>query len=170
MDFLELAKNRYSVRKFKKESIDDSVINQILEAAMVAPTACNNQPIKIYVSKSEESKNKIHKCTGSHFYAPLFMVVCYDNTQCWKRSFDGKTSGEIDASIVATHIMLEAYSLGVGSTWVMNFNPSMLVKELNMPSNIIPTVLLPIGYPAQDVLPSIEHNTYKDINSIVEII
>lgn len=170
MDFLDLAKSRYSVRKFKKDLVDDATINQILEAARIAPTACNNQPIKIYVVKSDESKDRIHKCTGSHFDAPLFMVVCYDNKQCWSRPFDGKNSGDIDASIVATHIILEAYSLGVGSTWVMHFDPSILIKEFNIPSNIIPVVLLPMGYPAQGDLPSVKHTTYKDINSIIEVI
>lgn len=170
MDFIDLARSRYSVRKFKKDLIDDNIINQILEAAKVAPTACNNQPIRIYIVKSDDAKQKVHNCTNSHFDAPLFMIVCYDNRQCWERPFDGKTSGEIDASIIATHIMLEAYSIGIGSTWVMHFNPSLLIKELNIPANIIPVVLLPMGYPSIDALPSVKHSTYKDLKDIIEIV
>ena len=51
MTFLELAKARYSVRKFKKDTIEDAKLEAILEAGRVAPTACNNQPQKIYVVK-----------------------------------------------------------------------------------------------------------------------
>lgn len=168
MDFLELATKRFSARKFKPDNVPDDLVNKILEAAKVAPTARNNQPIKIYAISSQDAKDKIKKCTDCHFDAPLIMVVCYDNTQCSIRSFDKKPSGEIDASIVTTHIILEAYSLGIGTTWVMNFDPAMFVKEFNIPNNIIPVAFVPMGYPADDCIPSPRHTTYKNINDIVE--
>ena len=59
MSFLELAKDRYSVRKFSDKPVEQEKIEQILEAAIVAPTACNNQPYKVWVIESEEALEKM---------------------------------------------------------------------------------------------------------------
>lgn len=167
MNFLDLAKNRFSVRKFKTDPISEDSINKIVEAAIIAPTACNNQPIKIYVLESCEAREKIKKCTNCHFDAPLVMLICYDKTQCWTRPFDNKTSGDVDASIVTTHMMLEAASLGIGSTWVMFLDPNAIIKEFNLPNNIVPVSLLPMGYMADGYVPSPKHSTYKSVDDIV---
>lgn len=167
MDFLDLAKSRYSVRKFKTDLVPDDYVDKILEAAKVAPTACNNQPIKVLVLNSTEAKEKIKKCTKYHFDAPLIMIVCYDSDLCWNRPFDNKTSGDVDASIITTHMILEAYSLGIGSTWVMYFDPSIVSKEFNLPKNIVPVSIVPMGYPADDCVPSSKHTAYKDMKDIV---
>lgn len=168
MDFLDLAKARYSVRKFKTDQVSEEEISKILEAAKVSPTACNNQPIKIYVLSSKTAKEKVKLATNCSFDAPLFMLVCYDENLCWKRPFDGKLSGDVDASIVTTHIILEAYSLGIGSTWVMYFDPAIISKEFNLPKNIVPVSLIPMGYPSDDCIPSLKHSTYKKIDELVE--
>lgn len=75
-----------------------------------------------------------------------------------QRSFDGKSSGEIDASIVATHMILEAADLGLGTTWVGHFNPELMIKAFELPDNFMPIALLPIGYPAEDATKSPMHS------------
>lgn len=163
MEFLELAKERFSVRKFKELSVPQEDIDKILEAGRVAPTACNNQPQKILVINSKEGIEKFKKCTECHFNAPLAFVVSYDKKQCWKRPYDGKTSGEIDASIVATHMMLEATELGIGSTWVMYFKPKAIKAEFAFPDDIEPVAVLVMGYPAEGAKPAGLHFKTKEL-------
>lgn len=157
MDFLELAKSRYSVRSFKATPVSDEEIMLILQAAQAAPTACNIQPQRIIAVKSAEGIEKFRKCTPCHFNAPLAFIVCHDTEKCWKRSYDGKSSGDIDASIVATHMMLEAYELNIGSTWVMYFIPEAVKTEFDLPDNIEPTAVLVMGYPSEECVPSKLH-------------
>ena len=99
-----------------------------MEAARVAPTACNFQPQRILVLDNKESLEKLKKCTPYHFHAPLALVVCYDKTTSWKRK-DGDDMGEVDAAIVTTQMMLETENIGLGTTWVGYFDKAELVKE-----------------------------------------
>ncbi len=123
MTFMELAKSHYSVRKFMDKPVEDEKLAAILEAGKVAPTACNNQPQKIFVVKSEEMREKLRAVCKCTFGAPVIFVICYDETLSWKnRLMPGYQSGETDAAIVCTHMMLEAWELGIGSCWVGMFN------------------------------------------------
>lgn len=157
MDFLNLVKERYSVRKFSSKKVEQEKIDLILEAGRLAPTAVNYQPQRILVLDTEDSLNKLKACTPYHFHAPLALLVCYDNTASWKRSYDGKDMGEVDASIVATHMMLEVTSLGLGSTWVGHFDPQKMKAAFALPKNILPVVLFPIGYPDETSAPHPNH-------------
>lgn len=123
MDFLELASERYSVRNFKELPIPQMIIDKILLAGNVAPTAHNYQPQKIIVVNSQEGLRTLKKCTECHYNAPLAFIICYDREKCWKLLYDNKNSGDIDASIVVTHMMMEATELGIGTTWIMYFIP-----------------------------------------------
>lgn len=167
MDFLKLAEERYSVRKFTDEPLTAEVISKILKAGHLAPTACNYQPQRIYVINSAEGLEKLKNCTRCHFDAPCAMLVCYNKDECWIRKYDGEGSGFVDASIVTTHMMMEATQLGIGTTWVMHFNPEKTVAEFSLPENIIPVALLVMGNPAPDSAPIEMHSAYKDIDSIV---
>lgn len=167
MDFFGLAAARYSVRSFADRPVDRDVINKLLQAALLAPTACNRQPQRILVINGGGGAQKLRKCTECHFDAPAAMLVCYDKNDCWVRGYDGKNSGDIDASIVATHIMLAAAELGLGTTWVMHFIPEAVRREFDLPDNIEPTALLVMGYPAEGAKPSHLHTKSKPIEDIV---
>ena len=166
-DFLELAESRFSVRAFADKKVEKEVIEKILRAGQVAPTACNFQPQRIFVIESEEALAKFLKCTMSHFNAPLAFLVCFDKNECWKRDYDGKSSGDIDASIVCTHMMLEAAELGVGSTWVMHYIPEAVREEFSLPENLESTALLVMGYPADGASPSPLHFKKKPLADTV---
>ena len=168
MDFAQLAKERYSVRKFQDKKIEKELLDQVILAGRVAPTACNNQPQKVYVLESEEALEKLKKVTPCHFNAPAALLICYDETLSWKRSYDGTDSGFVDGSIVTTHMMLQAHELGLGTTWVMYFDPAAAVKEYALPENIIPVAILPIGYPAQDAEPAPMHEKVRAEEETVE--
>lgn len=167
MEFLELAKERYSVRKFSEEKVEKEKLDIILEAGRVAPTAVDYQSQRILVMDSEESLEKLKLCTHYHFNAPLAMLVCYDSSVSWKRTCDQEDQGIIDASIVATHMMLQIHELGLGTTWVGNFDADIIKKEFDLPENIVPEILFPIGYPSGDAKPASNHYKRYDIGQTV---
>ena len=171
MNYFELIKSRFSVRSFKKEIIAAETLNAILEAGRLAPTACNNQPQKVYAVKSEEKRAALAKVSPCTFGAPTVLVVGYDKTRDWKnRRMPGYSSGETDAAIVCTHMMLAAWELGVGSCWVGVFNADEVSAALGLPENIRVTSLLPIGYPADDAKPMDLHSQYRDFDDTVAIL
>lgn len=157
MDFMELIKKRYSVRKFQDRIVENEKIQMILEAGRLAPTACNNQPQRILILNSKEALGKIKLCTLYTFDAPLFMIICFDKNVSWKRQSDHEEMGNVDASIVATHMMLEISNLGLGSTWVGQFDSEKIRVLFSLPKNYVPIVILPIGYPAETCMPHANH-------------
>lgn len=163
MEYSELIEKRYSLRKFSDQKVEKEKIEKILKAGQLAPTACNNQPQRIFVIESEDALAKLRKCTMSHFNAPLAILVCFDRNECWKRDYDGKSSGDIDASIVCTHMMLEASNLGLGSTWVMHYMPEAIEAEFNLAKDLESVALLMIGYPKDDAVPSQLHYKRKPL-------
>ncbi|MDW2798838.1 nitroreductase family protein [Clostridium boliviensis] len=167
MKFLELSKERFSVRKFSDKKVEKEKLDLILEAGRTAPTACNYQPQRILVLNDEKDLSKISLCTPFQFHQQLALLVCYDKTVSWKRKYDEKDEGEIDASIVATHMMLQASELGIGSTWVGHFDPEKIKKAYCIPEHIIPAAILLMGYPAEDAVPNKLHYERLDIEQTV---
>ena len=171
MTFQELARGRYSVRSFRNAPIEEEKLNLILEAGRAAPTACNNQPQKIFIAKSEESRKKLASVCRCTFDAPVILVVCYDRNRDWKNKLQpGYESGETDAAIVCTHMMLQAFELGIGSCWVGYFNANTVAEVLGLPENLTVSALLPIGYPTENAKPLDMHFQYRDFaDTIAEI-
>ena len=154
MNFEDVIKNRYSVRKYKDKEIEDEKLLKILEAGRIAPTAKNMQPQKIYVLKSDEAKEKLGEYKRMSYNAPIVLMVCADLDKACKLEIeDNYSTYEMDCSIVCCHMMLEAWSLGLGSVWIRWFNAEELRKNFNLSENIKPVCLLPIGYIADDSLP-----------------
>jgi nitroreductase len=166
MTFFELAKDRYSVRSYKEKPIEAEKLTRILEAGRIAPTACNIQPQRIKVITGEDLK-KVDECTPCRFGAPAVLLVCYDKAVCWKRRFDGANSGDADASLVTTHLMFAAQELGLGTCWVMYFNPAKTAELFNLPENIVPVAMLLVGYPAGDAVPAAEHSDRLALDKIL---
>ncbi len=167
MEFEKLIEERYSVRNFKPEHLPDEYISKILDAAHKAPTGCNYQTQRILVLNTNETIEKLQKCTKCHFNAPTAMVVCYNEEESWKRPYDGALSAPIDAAIVTTHMMLAAHNMGVGSCWVMHFNPYAMKEEFHIPDNIKPLAILMMGYPADTAAPLELHNTFRPLEEVV---
>ena len=171
MTFQELAHARYSVRSFQDRPIAEEHLNLILEAGRVAPTACNFQPQKIYVAKSAEAREKLASVCRCTFGAPVILVVCYDRERDWKNKLmPGYESGETDAAIVCTHMMLQAFELGIGSCWVGYFNPKTVAETLGLPENITVSALLPMGYPAEDAQPLPLHEQVREFADTITVI
>ncbi len=168
MDFLQLTKDRFSLRKFDGRPLKDEDIEAILSAAKFAPTAKNLQPQKIFVLKSEASIEKLNNCTRCGFGTKTAFLICYDKNECWKRIPDGAESGILDMGIVATHMMLQATAIGAGTTMVMLFDLQKTVQEFDLPENIIPVCFLVAGYPAKDAEPSERHLVRKNIENFTK--
>ena len=153
MDFEKLIDERYSVRKFKPVHLEQTVIGKILEAGHKAPTGCNYQPHRILVFNTDESIEKLKECTKCHFNAPTAMLVCHNRDESWKRVYDGALSSPVDAVIVTTYMMLAAHNEGVGTCWVMHFDPDKMRETFSIPENVEPVALLVMGYPSDDAKP-----------------
>lgn len=151
MDFLELAKNRYSERFFDSRPVEQDKLDRILEAGRVVPTACNYQPQRFYVIRSKEAMDKLKMVTPFHYNAPLVILVCYDANTVWRnpgdRWYQNYNSGEQDASIAATTMMYEAEELGIHTIWVRGFASQTVADVFDLPENMIPVMMLGLGYP-----------------------
>lgn len=159
MNILDIAKKRFSARAYLNQEIPQDVLDTILEAAHVAPTAANQQPIRLLVVKSDEAKEKLAK--GANFYnAPVAVIVCADTTKSWKRPYDGKKSTDIDASIITDHMMLTATEQGLGSVWICYFEPDVVKREFELPENLEPINILALGYTNQKA-DSNRHDTQR---------
>ena len=145
MEFSELAKKRYSVRSYNGKKVEKEKLEKILEAAHVAPTAANLQPVRLLVIQQEEGLEKLSKAANI-YHAPLAIVVCADHDKAWVRPFDKKQTCDIDASILTDHMMLQASELGLGSVWICFFKPDILREEFCIPKNLEPVNILAVGY------------------------
>lgn len=167
MEFNKLIAERFSVRSFKNEKVKKEHIDEILNAGHLAPTGCNFQPQRILVINGDEALKKLKECTRCHFDAPCAFLVCYNEKESWVRPYDGAKSAAVDASIVATHMMLAAHDVGVGCCWVMHFNPNEMRQKFNIPDHIVPTALLVMGYPSEDAKPFEIHSKYRPMEETV---
>ena len=140
----------------------------ILESGRNAPTADNNQPQRIFVLQSPEALEKADACMGSHFHPPVILAVAYDPAVSWHRENDGKDHGEIDATIAATQMMLQAADLGLGTTYVGMFDPEKLKEAFPEMAGLGITALLTLGYPAEGAHPARLHNDRKPIEELVK--
>lgn len=160
MDFLDIAKSRYSVRSYMDKKVEKEKLDKILEAAHVAPTAANLQPVRLLVVQEEKGLAKIGKAANI-YNAPLAIIVCSDHSKAWKRPFDGKQTVDIDASIITDHMMLEASELKLGTVWVCYFKPDILKNEFNLPDNLEPISILVIGYSNESPASPERHSTQR---------
>lgn len=167
MEYGRLIKERYSVRKFSPQAVEESKLAAILEAARVAPTAANKQPYRILVIRNAEGMEKLRACTPYTFDAPMALAVCCNTDEAWVRPFDSYNAGVIDASIVGTQIMLAVHDIGLGSTWVGHFDPVAFRRNFNLPANIEPVALFPIGYLAPTAKPAHLHEKRRPLEETV---
>jgi nitroreductase len=166
MDFQTLAAQRYSLRKFSPQPVEEEKLRLVLEAARVAPTAHNLQPQHVFVLRSAAALQKAETCTPFTFGAPVVLVVAYDARRAWQRELDGKNHGEIDAAITAAHMMLQAADLGLGTTYVGVFDPEELLAAFPAMEGYTPIAVLPLGYPAPEAHPSRLHAQRKPLEEL----
>jgi nitroreductase len=165
MDFKTLMSSRYSVRKYKPEILTKELINEVLEAGRIAPTAVNRQPFVFVVVNDPEKLKLLQEAYPRDWFkqAPQVIVVCGDHKTAWKRSVDGKDHTDIDLAIATDHMTLRATELGLGTCWVCNFDPAKVSKTLNLPGHLEPAVLLPIGHPEEVEVPQKNRKSLSEL-------
>lgn len=169
MHFSELINSRFSVRAFSDKKIEDEKLQTILEAAKSAPTACNNQPQRLYVLQSGEAIQKLESVTKFVFGAKTVIIFTSVKEEEWKNPFTKEYhTGEIDVSIVCTQAMLQAWELGIGSCWVGYFDPEKVQKAFAIPKTEQIVAILPLGYPAENAKPAPAHFSRKPLEETVK--
>ncbi len=167
MNFLELAKERCSIRSYSSEPVEKEKLEYILEAGRVAPSACNKQPQRIIVVRKEENIKKVRKACKT-FGSRCVLIICRDERDALVRPYDNKCSGDLDIGIVTDHMMLAAREKGIGSVMVGLFDPGVIRKEFQLPEYIQPTALLILGYPKKGFLdPGRHERERKPLNETV---
>ena len=165
MEFENVIRSRCATRKFDKR-VEKEKLDKILEAGRLAPTAKNKQPFKVLVVESPEGLSFIDEASPCRYNAKTVLVICGDKENSYQKN--DMPIYVMDASIVATHMMLEAASLNVDSIWIEMFDGELLSNRFNLPSSLVPVCLLPIGYRSDDCPESPNHNIRKDISELVE--
>jgi nitroreductase len=151
MNFFELIQHRFSVRAYQDRAVEDEKLSQVLEAARLAPTAANRQPVQIIVIHTSGRESELKRIYGEEWFiqAPLILAVCGVPEQAWnRRRFDGKNYLVVDAAIVMDHMILAATALGLGTCWIAAFDPTAAREILALPDGVEPLLFTPLGYPA----------------------
>ncbi len=149
LDLLTLSRLRCSVRSYSPRPIERDKLEYILECARLAPSAVNFQPWVFMVIREEENRAKIHSCYKRDWIqsAPVFILVCGDHEQSWKRRYDGKDFCDVDVSIAIEHICLAAAEQEIGTCWICNFDAAKCSELFDLPAHIDPIAIVSMGYP-----------------------
>lgn len=167
MNFIELVSSRYSCKKFDTRQISKLQLDTILEAGRLAPTAKNLQEQHIYVVQSVEGLAKLDTLTPCRYGAPTMLIVAFDKNNVYTYPGQKYDSGIEDASIVTTHMMLCAKSIGVESCWVNFFDPDKMAETFQLPENEEILSCLALGFATEDTKPFPNHYSRKPIEETV---
>jgi nitroreductase len=148
MDVFEAIRNRYSCRSYKDKEIEREKLNEILEAARLAPSAKNLQDWRFVVVTDKDKKQKLAQAANNQLFlekAAAIIVAC-TNTDYVMRC--GQPAGPIDVAIALEHICLQATSLGLATCWIGSFDPDKVRAVTDIPGKIIVVEILALGVPA----------------------
>jgi nitroreductase len=151
MEYFDVIRQRYSVRAYKPDAVEDEKLRKVLEAARLAPTACNLQAFRVVVMRTADHEVMLKKICRASFFtqAPLVLGIYADTADAWVRA-DGKTYADVDAAIVMDHIILAATALDLGTCWIGAFNADAAREAVNLSKGFEPVAFTPVGYPASN--------------------
>ena len=170
MEFTTVVNERYACKKYDGRPVPRELLLQILEAGRVAPTAKNLQGQRIYVLESAEALQKFDEASPCRYGAQTVLVVAYDLNEVFHYPGGKRNSGQEDASIVATHLMLAAKNAGVESCWINRFDPEEMARVLELPENEEVLMALDLGYPAEGAGPLPNHENRKALEETVRFL
>ena len=152
MKFIELAEKRCSIRGYKSDPVPEELLNEILQAGNLAPTAKNLQPFHFIVVRDPVKLDELAASYSAPFFrqAPVVIVICTEPATGWTRDrYDGKNYCEVDAAIAIDHMTLAATDLGLGTCWIGAFDPVKVSASMALPKDIEVIAMLPLGYPSE---------------------
>ncbi|MFH1222593.1 MAG: nitroreductase family protein [Candidatus Micrarchaeota archaeon] len=154
MDFYSVLKQRHSIRSFQEKTVEKEVIEKILAACILAPSAGNLQSYKIFVTRSPSVKESLaiaadgQECLEQ---AAFVLIFCANqkkaSTKYKERGFELYSIQ--DATIAAAYAQLAATAEGLASVWIGSFDSLEVSRIIDLPPYHIPVALIPIGYPAE---------------------
>ena len=163
MDIIKEINDRVSVRKFKNQKIDRSVIDRILEAGRIAPSAKNRQPWRFIVIDDDDLKSKIEKAAyGQEFVGNAGAVIAACSTNIEYEMPNGQNSYPIDISFAVSFMMLQAEHEGLGSCVVTTYDERDLKSILTVPYSMRVVMLLLVGVPEEKNM----HHNRKSLKQI----
>jgi nitroreductase len=153
MEFSELIRKRYSVRAYKPDPVEEEKLQQVLNAARLAPTAANRQPFQLIVIHTAGREAELKRIYGRDWFVhpPLIICACGVPGQGWVRRDDSKSYVDVDVAIAMDHLILEAANLGLGTCWIAAFNPDSAREVLGLPDDVEPIAFTPLGYAADEL-------------------
>ena len=154
--FLQLARERRSIRAYRPDPVEDSKLEMVLEAGRLAPSACNLQPWSFVVLRDPEGRKRLQAVYDKPWFyeqAPVVVAVCCAPGEAWVRRKDGKNHGDVDCAIAVDHMTLCAQELGLGTCWICAFDPVAAREVLGLPPQVEPVAFFPLGYPAEEGRP-----------------
>ena len=165
--FLDLAEKRRSVRAYKPDEVPEEMLQTVLEAGRLAPSACNKQPWRFIVVRSETVRRALGAAYAREWFwkAPLVIAVCILPKEAWTRSHDGKNYAMADGALAMDHLQLAAAELGLGTCWIAAFDPAAAREILNLPDGVEIVGMTPLGFP--DVEPSPRVRSRRPLGEIV---
>lgn len=154
MDFHRILEARYSVRAYRPDPVEPAALQACLEAAALAPTACNRQPFRLYVIHTAEHQEELARIYHREWFrqAPLVVAIAALPDTAWSRR-DGVNYAFVDATIAMDHLILAAAEQGLGTCWVAAFDPPAARAFLPLPPGAEPVAFTPLGYPADEQPP-----------------
>ncbi|MBT9161959.1 MAG: nitroreductase family protein [Dehalococcoidia bacterium] len=161
MDLMQAIKERRSIRRLKSEPVNNDLVNTVLEAGRWAPSWANTQCWKFVVVRDTLMRGKIaetispgNPATDAIKNAPVIIVVCGElGRSGYKKGASMTDKGDwymFDTALAAQNMMLTAYSLGLGTVAIGNFDAAKVAELLDVPSNARVVLLLPLGYPVEE--------------------
>jgi len=140
-------RGRRSVRRYKPEEVPNEVLDELLEAARLAPSAANRQAWELIVVRDKATKEAlVPACKNQRFVGEcsVFLVALEDPEQRWSK---------VDVAIMIDHITLAAYEKGLGTCWIGAFDKDKVASILDVPANRVVSVCLTLGYPDEEPVP-----------------
>ena len=172
MEYTELIRNRESIRNYDpNRPVPKEILEKILEAGRLAPSAKNFQPWKFLLISSPDLLEKVQASYKRDWIkdAPHILVLMGLKDQAWIRGYDGYNSIETDVTIAMTHIILAAENEGVGACWIAAYNPELLNQAINPGQNRQIFAMTPLGYPKPGFKKTLIKNR-KPLDEIVEFL
>jgi nitroreductase len=152
MEFYDVINKRKSVRKYKNDPIPDDVLNRILDAGRIAPSAKNYQPWHFIVIRDPETKKKVAEaCSNQFFIADADAIICGCALEkiAWGRMGNYMAAWPHDLTIAMDHMILAAANEGLGTCWIGKFDEKTVKDVLQIPEEVRVVALTPVGYPAE---------------------
>jgi nitroreductase len=170
--FLDLAKRRYSCRKYDPKAVEEEKLSLVLEAGRVAPSAVNFQPWHFYVARDPAGLSRVGGVYHREWFrtAPCVIIICGDHDRVWTRKSDAKDHLDVDVAITTDHMTLQATDLGLATCWICNFDPRAVREVLQLPQQQEPVVILSLGYPLDVADPERHATKRKPLEELVTYI